>query len=187
MKIKLCILLLSTCFVIQSSAQEKVSKKFIPPSGANNSASLGVVLPLGNFSNTHFGGIALEYSRSNNRFSIMDKRPSKKFGFDCNAGAAYYFGKKENIVTTTYKYPAYTFLHLYGGAIYNVSRQANITLTAGPAVGLYNGITSFNIGAILDASFYIQNRIAVTPGILMMKESGADPLWAASLKATIAF
>ena len=187
MKIKLCILFLSACFAIQSSAQEKDNKKFIPPSGVNNAASLGPALPLGNFSETHFGGISMQYSRSNNRFGIMKKNPSKKIGFTCNAGIAYYFGKEETIVSTTYQYPAYTFLHLYGGAIYNVSKKANISLTAGPALGLYNGTKAFNIGANLDASYYINKRIAITPGILLMKESGADPLWAASLKATILF
>ena len=102
-------------------------------------------------------------------------------------GAAYYFGKKETVSGYPYDYPGYIFVHAYVGAIYNPLRKANICLTAGPALGIYNGNTQFNFGSVLEGSYYFNEKIAIAPGIIFMKESGANPLWAASLKATMAF
>jgi hypothetical protein len=78
-------------------------------------------------------------------------------------------------------------MHAWAGAIYNPWKRGNIILTAGPALGIYNSNTQFNIGSCLEGSYYIKEKIAISPGIIMMKESGADPLWSASLKATMAF
>jgi hypothetical protein len=157
------------------------------PSGKQSSISLGANLPLGNFSSTHISGIATNYSWSNHRFGRMDVKPVKPFGFTANTGVAYYFGKKEIVSSYQYKYPGYIFIHTYAGTIYNGWRKANISLTAGPALGIYNGNTQFHIGSILEGSYFINEKIAITPGIHFMKESGVDPLWSASLKATMAF
>lgn len=163
------------------------SGKHNHPSGKQNSISLGANLPLGNFSSTHFSGIAINYSWSNHRFDVMDVKPVKPFGFTANTGLACYFGEKETVSSYQYKYPGYIFIHTYAGTIYNAWRNANISLTAGPALGIYNGNTQFNIGSILEGSYFIKEKIAITPGIIFMKESGANPLWSASLKATLAF
>ena len=182
-------ILLFCCMTIAKYAngQSQRPVKHNHPSGKQHAVSVGTNSPLGNFSSTHLLGIATDYSWSNHRFGRMDVKPVKPFGFTANTGVAYYFGKKETVSSYQYKYPGYIFIHTYAGAIYNAWRKANISLTAGPALGIYNSNTQFNIGSILEGSYFIKEKIAITPGIIFMKESGANPLWAASLKATIAF
>jgi hypothetical protein len=179
----ICLIMISGTVIGQSQRP----KKHNHPSGKQHSVSLGAAIPLGNFSSTHSIGIATNYSWSDHRFGGMDIKPVKPFGFTANGGVAYYIGKKETVSGYTYDYHRYIFLHAYAGAIYNPWRKANIILTAGPALGIYNGHTQFNIGSSLEGSYYMTEKIAITPGIIFMKESGADPLWVASLKATIAF
>jgi hypothetical protein len=170
-----------------ANGQSQRPNKHNHPSGKQHAVSPGVDIPLGNFSSTHIIGVATNYSWSDHRFGQMDVKPVKPFGFTANAGVACYFGKKETVSGYPYDYPGYIFIHIYGGAIYNPWRKANISLTAGPALGIYNGHTQFNIGSVLEGSYFIKEKIAISPGIIFMKESGADPLWAASLKATMAF
>ena len=167
--------------------QSQKPNKHNHPSGKQYTVSLAANIPLGNFSSTHSIGIEANHSWSNHRFGKMDVKPLKPFGFTANAGFAWFFGKNETVSGYPYDYSGYIFLQAYGGAIYNPWRRANICLTAGPALSIYNGNAEFNIGSSLEGSYYIKEKIAITPGIIIMKESGADPLWAASLKATMAF
>jgi hypothetical protein len=189
MKSLLGFILLTINIMIAGTAigQSQRPKRHNHPSGKVNAVSLGVNLPLGNFSSTHSIGAGANYSWSDHRFGGMDVKPVKPIGFTANGGVIYYFGKKETVSGYTYDYHSYIFIHAYAGAIYNPWRKGNIILTAGPALGIYNGHTQFNIGSSLEGSYYLHGKIAITPGIIMMKESGADPLWATSLKATIAF
>jgi hypothetical protein len=178
---------ITSLFFSSGIAQNDNGKKKLHPGGKGNEISVGANIPLGNFNNTHTVGIAVEYLLSNYRFGKMDIKPVKQFGFSANAGMAYYFGKKEIISGYPYDYPGYVFVHAYAGVIYNPWKKENINLTIGPALGIYHGSTKFNIGSKLEGSYYVSERIAITPGIIMMKESGADALWTASLKATLAF
>jgi len=189
MKTLLGFILLAFYIMIADTAigQSQRPKKHNHPSGKQHSVSIGAVIPLGNFSSTHSIGVASNYSWSDHRFGGMDVKPVKPFGFTANSGVEYYFGKKETVSGYTYDYHRYIFLHAYAGAVYNPWRKANIILTAGPALGIYNGHKQFNIGSCLEGSYYIRAKIAVTPGIIFMKESDADALWAASLKATMTF
>ncbi len=179
----ICFIVITDCVIGQSQRPNKHNH----PSGSQHGISIGDHIPLGNFSSTHFLGVAANYSWSNHRFGRMDVKPVKPIGFTANTGVAYYFGKKETASGYPYKYPRYIFLHAYGGAIYNPNGKANIILTAGPAIGIYNGFTQFNFGATLEGSYYFNEKIAISPGIIFMKESGYNPLWTASLKAVIAF
>lgn len=189
MKRLLFIFLLFGCMTIGKYAhgQTQRPKKHNHPSGKQHTVSMGANIPLGNFSSTNIIGIAANYSWSDHRFGGMDVKPVKPFGFTANAGLAYYFGKKETVSGYPYDYPGYIFVHIYGGVIYNPWRKANISLTAGPALGIYNGNTQFNMVVNLAGSYYFKEKIALSPGIIFMKESGAGPLWAVSLKATMAF
>jgi hypothetical protein len=189
MKTLLGFTLLTGYLMITGTAigQSERPKKHNHPSGKVNAVSLGAGLPLGNFSSTHMIGVATNYSWSDHRFGGMDVKPVKPFGFTANGGVAYYFGKKETVSGYTYDYHRYIFIHAYAGVIYNPWRNGNIMLTAGPALGIYNGHTQFNIGSCLEGSYYITDKIAITPGIIFMKEHRADPLWTTSLKATMAF
>ena len=156
-----------------------------PPEGRSQAISFGIAIPLGNFAATHFGGLTVEYLWSKNRFRQPKTKPVKSFGFIATGGLVYYAGKKETISGYLYDYPGYFFLHAFGGMLYNPVKNGSVTLTAGPALGIYNGNTKFNIGSKLEVSHYISKKIAIGPGIILMKESGADPIWATSLKATL--
>jgi hypothetical protein len=182
-------ILLSSYLLIAGMAigQSQRPKKHNHPSGKQHLVSIGAIIPSGNFSNTHGIGVATNYSWSDHRFGRMDVKPVKHFGFTANGGVEYYFGKKETISGYTYDYHRYIFIHSCAGAIYNPSGKTNFIMTAGPALGMYNGHTQFNIVTCLEGSYYFREKIAITPGIILMKESGADPLLSASLKATIAF
>lgn len=162
-----------------SQAQEKKG-----PISKNKgvSISLGVNASVGDFSSTHIVGIAVDCSPTSLTFGVMN---AKKFAFTYNGGVAYYFGKNETVSGYPYQYPGYLFIHAFSGILYNPIKGGGIILTAGPALGIYNGNTQFNIGSKLEASYYISSKIAIGPAILLMKESGANPIWAAELKATM--
>jgi hypothetical protein len=177
-----------------ANGQSQKPVKHNQPSGKQHAVSVGTNSPIGNFSTTHELRVASNYSWSNHRFGRMDVKPVKPFGFIANAGYAYYFGKSVTVSGNPYDYPGYHFLNIYGGVIYNPWRKANINLTIGPAMGIYNGNTRFNFGGELTGSYYFKKIItvspgiiAISPGIIFMKEPGAVPLWAKSLKVTMAF
>jgi len=117
----------------------------------------------------------------------MKKIPVKRIGFIANSGINYYLGKKEMISNYEYKYKNFTYIHAYAGAIYNPWKKGNINLTIGPATGIEDKIVEFWWGANLNGNYYVNEKIAITPGINFMKRSIANPLLAVSLKATMAF
>jgi len=179
--------LLSAYTVIQVSAQSKADTVNTMTKGRNHSVSIGLNIPFGDFSSTHNLGVGINYSWSKHRFGVLSAIPFKTIGFTFNIGVDYYLGKKETVGVYNYKYGNYSYLHTYGGIIFNPGRKGNISLAAGPAVGLYNGNTQFNVGINLSGNYYLNKHIAVTPAILFMKESVSDPLWSASLRASIVF
>lgn len=174
-------------FYVNAISQSGTRIKHNHPSGKMHSIAAGISLPVGSFSNTHNIGIAADYSWSNYRFGSMDIKPVKPIGFMSKAGMAYYFGKKEMAGGYPYEYPGYLFLHIYGGVIYNPWKNGNINLTLGPALGLYNGNTQFNIGGKLEGAYYIKEKIGISPALMLMKEHDVDALWAISLKAAYCF
>ena len=165
--------------VFAQAKEEKLS--------ANKSQALSfeISVPVGDFAATHFGGLTVDYSWSKKRFGLIRTIVTKQFGFIITGGVAYYFGKKETVSGYPYDYPGYFFIHAFGGVLYSPVKSGIISLTAGPALGIYNGNSKFNIGSKLDANYYISKNIAIGPGILLMKESGADPIWVASFKASL--
>ncbi len=177
-------LLLITVLLITSVFAQQGERKKTGTKEKDISISAGINLPIGNFSTSHLIGIAIDCAPTRHWFGITNQ---KKIAFTYNGGFAYYFGKKEMVSGYSYKYRGYTFLYGFGGVLYNPVKNAGISLTAGPAVGIYNGDFQFNLGTKLEASYYISTNIAIGPGITLMKESGADLLLAASLKGTWAF
>jgi hypothetical protein len=174
MQRKLLLFLVSCLFTFHSSAQ--TGEKGI-------SLSAGINLPLGDFSSTHLLGFGIDCSPVKHWFGITSK---KKIAFTYNGGVTYYFGKKETVSGYPYDYPGYFFIHAFGGILFNPVKNGIIILTAGPALGMYNGHTQFNTGSKLETSYYISNNIAIGPGIILMKEAGADPLWSAAFKVSVA-
>jgi hypothetical protein len=152
--------------------------------GKNNVASFGVNIPVGEFAETHIGGISLNYSWSHHRFGKLNKLPKKLIGFIANAGIGYYLGKKETVSEYDFKYSGYVYLHIFAGAIYNPYKQGNVVLTTGPTLGIYKGNADLGFGVNLNGSYYFNDRIAITPGVIYMKHNKVNALWAFSIKAT---
>lgn len=150
----------------------------------SNGISVGINIPVGDFSSTHIIGIGVEYSPLRHTFQLTKL---KHLAFTFNGGVAYYLGKKETVSGYRYKYPGYIFINAFGGLLYNPVKKVSITLTAGPALRIYNGLIRFNTGSKFELSYFINDKIAIGPGIIFMKESGTNPLWAAALKTTMAF
>jgi len=159
------------------SAQTKEKKNQSP--GSDHVISLGLHRPLGSFSSTHTVGFGIGYSPGTHVFGLVK---NKHVAFTYNGGIAYYLGKKETVSSYSYKYPGYLFVHAYAGVLYYPASKIDFRLTAGPALGIYNGNTRFNVGAALEGAYYLNNQFSVSPGIFLMKERKSDPLWAGSLK-----
>ncbi|MEI9908454.1 MAG: hypothetical protein WDO71_01540 [Bacteroidota bacterium] len=66
-------------------------------------------------------------------------------------------------------------------------KKGNITLTAGPTMGIYKGSADIGFGINLSGSYYVTERIAITPGLMYMKHDKTNALLAASFKATYLF
>ena len=158
------------------------------PQLKNNIVLFGAEIPLGNFSSTHLPGIGIEYSRSKKRFGILSAADIKKIAFVYGGGAAIYIGKKETVSLYPYKYPAYIFIKTTAGVLYKPGSKSGFTITAGPAIGIYNGNTQFNLSSKLEGHYFLNAKFAITPGFILMKEmTVADPLIVVSLKASLAF
>jgi hypothetical protein len=184
---RILVLVMASCSLTSALAQITADTTKKAPAGKRQAVSAGINLALGDFSSTHTGGIAVEYSRSQHRYGQLAAMPAKKWGYLIEGGLAYYFGKKETVSGYPYDYPGYYFLHVYPGLLYNTCKKGLISISAGPALGLYNGDLRFTIGGTLRGTWYINERTGITPAVLIMKEPGADPLWAASLKASFIF
>lgn len=154
----------------------------------SNLLSFGTDIPISDFSNTHLPSIGIEYSRSKNRFGIFSAADIKKIAFVYGGGAAIYIGKKETVSLYPYKYPAYVFIKATAGVLYKPGSKSGFTIAAGPAISIYNGNTQFNLNSKLEGHYFLNEKLAITPGIILMKEmTVADPLIAVSLKASLAF
>ena len=178
-----------TCLLasLQGITQTNNDKK-ITPAGFSKTISAGIAIPSVEFNQTHGIGPCANFSWSKHRFGILDKKPSKSLGFIADAGIDYYPGKNKTVSNYQYKYNAFTYIHTYGGAIYNCGKRGNINLTTGPALGLENGFTTFFWGVNLNGAYYIKKNIAVTPGIQYMQDLNApDPLLSFSIRASFVF
>src|SRR5258705_1174226 len=144
MKKLLCVLVITGYFYTIVAAQSEENNMQLK--GKRNSVSAGINIPFGVFSATHNFGAGIDYSWSNHCYGRMEKTPINPVGITVNAGADYYWGKKETIGLYTYDYSTYTFLHTYGGIIYNPGNKANISLTGGPTLGTYSSNTELGLG-----------------------------------------
>jgi hypothetical protein len=182
---KLCLFFFCSFFTASLIAQPPQFYKLVDE--RVSAVSLGLHLPVGEFSSTHFGGFGAEYTSGRRWYGKI--RPARQLVFTYNGGLAYYFGKKEAVSGYDYDYPGYLFLHAFGGISYapRRKRKLNINLTAGPGLGIYNGNSQFNIGSKLEGSYFISRKISIGPGIILIKESGANAIWSAALKGTYIF
>jgi hypothetical protein len=155
------------------------------PTGKSNLISLGPEFPVGDFAGTHFTGVGMEYMRTNKWFGLYSSA-SNKVVFVYGGGVSFYFGRKETASSYSYKYPVYSLLKAVGGIAYKTGTRTNFVFVAGPAAGLYNGDTQFNLNGKLEGSYFFTEKFAISPGIVLLKEiSKADPLLIFSLKASM--
>jgi len=133
-----------------------------------------VSFPVGSFANTHFAGAGAGYS-------ITLNRENQVLNLVFDAGATYYLGKRETISLYRYKYPGFTSVYIMGGA-YCYAGNFDIRLLAGPALGIYNGNTRFNISWRFEANYETGSAFYISPILSIMKEPGAKSLLSAGLK-----
>jgi hypothetical protein len=151
----------------------------------SNGVNLGIGLPLGEFGETHAFGLSLGYSRSKKRLGQMTSKPVKPFGFILNGALNYFFGKKETILYTSYKYPNYLVVTTYAGVIYNPCKKGNIHLIAGPFFSLYDSNLEVGIGLSLEGSYYLKSNFGISPVLQLLKHSGSNPLLVTGIKAIL--
>ena len=150
----------------------------------NHAVSISVQVPVGDFSSTHVLGIGADYSPARHAFGLLK---NKRFALTYNGGATYYLGKNETVSNYSYQYSPYFFIHAFAGFLYRTENKIDAILYAGPALGLYNGHAQFNTGSKIEINYLLNAKISFGPAILVMKESGSNPLWSASVKATMIF
>lgn len=179
-------LFLSLAFGFNSSSQNQKTNK-------NNDLRIDVAaaiqMPVGNFSSTHFLGFGINVTPSYHTMSLFSKI---KIAFTYNGGIAYYLGKKETLGGYPYNYPGYFFIHAFTGILFTPSKNDgsnfqyknfDISMTGGPALGIYNGNTRLNLGGKLELNYHLKGKQTIGTGIILMKENGADALYAISIKA----
>ncbi len=180
-------LLYSFMITCTATGQLKETGKKKRPRGKASVIAVGINVPLGDFFHTHILGSGAEYSGCNHRLGNMITKPSSPFGFIYAGGIDYYYGKKEMNSVYTYHYPGFTLVHTYGGVIYNPCKNANISLTAGPAPGLYNGLLKFWWGVNLSGQYYFNEKFGIATGLIYMKKGGAEAIWSGTLRVVMAF
>ncbi len=171
---KIVLLFLLPVFFIPAYSQRSSDKGI--------SVSPGLNIPMGDLSSTHSFGIATDCSPSRHTFGLVK---NKNIAFTYNGGLAYYFGKKETVSGHPYKYPGYFFIHAYAELLYVPVKKLTASLLAGPALGIYNGKTRFNVGSRLEANFFINTSFMIGPILNMMLEPGTTSLWSAGIRGTI--
>jgi hypothetical protein len=147
----------------------------------------GGQFPTGNFHETHFPGLSAGIEYSKNRFGKTDSLPEKKWGFLLGSRFDYYLGRKKITSGYSFTYANYSVLHFSGGIICNPVKAVNFRLSAGPAVSYYQKKLRFNTSSALFASWYFSPNWGISPGLLMITETGARPLWSLSFTANYCF
>ena len=124
--------LVFACLLLALSGNTQNSdKKKVPPTGYSKSVSAGINISIAEFSETHPISVGANFTWSKDRLGLMYKKPSQALGFIADGGIDYYFGNKETVSSYPYKYNNFTYIHTYGGIIYNLCKKGNINLKPG--------------------------------------------------------
>ncbi len=193
MKKTVFIVSLSLFSVSDSLAQNSA---VVGQNGYRHAVSGGINVPIGTFSESHIAGISSSYSWSHHRFGYLQARPRKLVGFTADGGIDYYLGKSITEAGYDFTYGNYLYLHTFGGIICNPGKKnrqkgylckTNIRLTAGPAMGIYKGNADVGYGIKLSGSYYLTEKLAITPGMMFMKHTLASSLGTAMISTTYNF
>lgn len=172
--------------ISRGTAQPKGASQIKQKDGKSQLLSSGINFPFGNFSKSHSVGAGLEYSWSKNRFGWLNKKPNKTIGFTFTGAANYYFGRNDKTSPPPgFKFKNLIYLHASAGAIYNPCKKATISLTVGPAAEIYSGSASIGFIVNLGGSYFINKKMGIIPAISYIKQTEANALWAAAVKASI--
>jgi hypothetical protein len=153
--------------------------------GKANAISVGTSFPIGDFAATHTFGFQAEYSRC--RYGYGKMQLPNKFSYLLNAGINHIRGKNVFVSSYPYRYPAYTSLHLFAGGMYFPAPSFIINISTGPAVNFYNKEINLSLGAKLETNYFIKDRLAISPALIMLKKNGSNSLWLLTTKGTWAF
>lgn len=154
--------------------------------GTNSLASFDIHLPVGVFARSQFVGAGLNYSWSYHRYGV-NASPHTLIGFTFNAGGDYYFGKKVTTAGHNFHYGGYIYSYIMPGLLLNPWANGNISLTAGPTMGIYKGNSDFGFGVNFFGSYYLTKNISIGPGITYKKHAEADALWTGTIRASYSF
>jgi hypothetical protein len=158
--------------------------------GKQHLASFTLHVPLGNFGTSHIAGAGLSYSWSHHRYGRMYVRRSG-IGLTANGGVDYYLGKKIEEARQDFRYGGYIYLNAQAGIIVNPVKKGNISLTAGPTMGIYKGNADFGWGVNLFGAYLLpgilENNIMIGPGVTYKKHARADALWTAAVRISYCF
>jgi hypothetical protein len=177
MKKRCVFILVLAGFLLRANAQISGSQ--------SNLASIDVHLPVGVFARSHTAGAGLNYSWSAKRFGRNTQK--KKPGLVLNAGGDYYLGKKIKVTGHDFRYDAYFYAHAMAGILFNPWSNANISLSAGPTLGIYSGNSDFGYGVSLLGAYFFKRNISIGPGIIYKKHSKADALWSGAARVSYGF
>jgi hypothetical protein len=149
--------------------------------GQDHLASLDLHIPLGVFARSQFAGAGLSYSWSHHRFGA-NISSSKLIGFTFNAGGDYYFGRSIKTAGSPFQYGGYIYTYLLAGIISNPRPKLNLSLTAGPTLGIYKGNTDMGAGVNLFGNYSIEKNLSIGPGVTYKKHPDADALWTGTIR-----
>lgn len=121
-------------------------------------------------------GAGLQYALSNHRFGI--NQPKTLIGWIGSAGIDYYLGKKDKEAGHSFKNGNYLHTRVLGGIISNPAKQAQVSLQAGAGWGIYQGAHAINFCSLVNGTYYIDEQWGITAKLIMIKEKGAQILWA---------
>lgn len=173
-------------FGLQAIAQSIAPSSGYRLKGKNRQAVFSASLPVGVFGDSHLPGIGLAYSWSHNRFGDS-VNVRKIIGFTAQAGLDYYLGKKVTTAGYAFRYNNYFYVHVMPGIICNPSPKTNISLLAGPALGMYKESSSLGFEVSLSGAYHFNHRMSLGPVALYRKHAEVDALWAAGARLSYAF
>ena len=153
--------------------------------GKSHLASLDIHLPVGVFARSHIAGAGLNYSWSNHRFG-MDLTQKRAIGLVFNVGADYYLGKKIKPAGYSFRYGDYLYLHAMTGILFNTFSSGNISLTTGPALGIYSGNSEFGLNVTLTGNLFLTENISIGPGVTYQKQAQTEALWSGVIRLSYA-
>jgi hypothetical protein len=149
-------------------------------------ASFLLYAPVGSFAKSHVAGIGLNYGVFHSRYRIYVFK--KYIGFTANAGVDYYLGKKTEVADHDFNYGGYGYGYIQAGVVTGITKKTGMSLTAGPAMGLYKGNTEFGWNASMIVVWHISNsRFLIGPGITVKKQKETDALWAIAFRTSYSF